>query len=87
MSTTQLQIYLREVIPEFLHPFKPFSILNFAMKEDFGYVTCFPKVIVFFDDIFIIKKLVYNTPQVRCYHFFIVANIVESEFDTDVKTE
>ena len=57
------------------------------MKEDFGYVTCFPKVIVFFDDIFIIKKLVYNTSQVRCYHFFIVANIVESEFDTDVKTE
>ena len=31
------------LIPEFDFPFKPFSILNFAMTEWFCYVTCFAK--------------------------------------------
>ena len=38
-------------------------------------------VAVFFSlkhDIFIIRKLFHNTPQVRCYHFFIAEVIVES---------
>ena len=59
------------------------SILNFAMTKRFCYVACFARVfiIVFFSlkhDIFVIKKLFYNTHQVRCHHFFIVEIIVES---------
>ena len=45
-----LQNYRREVISDFFYPFKPFSILNFAMAEWFSHVTCFNKVylILFF---------------------------------------
>ena len=43
----------------------------------------------FLSNIFIIKKLFYNTHQVRCYHFFIVEIIVESvnliEFDVKIE--
>ena len=44
ISTSDLQIYRREVISDFLfYLFKPFSILNFAMTEWFCHVTCFVK--------------------------------------------
>ena len=45
-----LQIYWREVISDYLYPFKPFNFLNFAMAEWFCHVTCFSKVypILFF---------------------------------------
>ena len=36
--------YRREEIPDFLNPFKPFTILHFAMAERFCHVTCFSKV-------------------------------------------
>ena len=58
-----LQIYWREVISDYLYPFKPFNFLNFAMAEWFCHVTCFSKVypILFFfsykHGIFIIKRL------------------------------
>ena len=49
------------------YPFKPFSILNFAMMKCFWGLTCFFKVFLLllsslkqFHDIFIIKKLFYN---------------------------
>ena len=83
-SAPQRQIYRREVIPEFYYSFKHFTILNFAMMEWFCYVTCFAKVflLLFFfslkHDIFITKKLFYNTSQVRYYHFFIVEINVKS---------
>ena len=54
------------------------------MMEWFCYVTCFAKVflLLFFfslkHDIFITKKLFYNTSQVRYYHFFIVEINVKS---------
>ena len=36
--------YRKEEIPDFLNPFKPFTILYFAMAERFCHVTCFSKV-------------------------------------------
>ena len=45
-----LQIYRKEVISDIFYPFKPFSILSFAMTEWLCHVTCFAKVylILFF---------------------------------------
>ena len=64
--------------------FKPFSILNFAMKKWFCRVTCFVRVFLFcFFFIFFFLKQFYN--QVRCYHFLLA--VLNCEFDTDVKIE
>ena len=68
---TQWQIYRREVNIEFYYPFKPFSILNFAIT--FCYVTGFGKIFLFLLLFFCSLK-----HQVRCYHFFIDEIIVES---------
>ena len=43
-SAFEWQIYRREAIFNFCWPFKPFSILNFAMVKRFCHVICFAKV-------------------------------------------
>ena len=67
-----------EIIPDFFYPFKPFSILNFAMTEWLCHVTRFAKVFLLFFFVPKIFLLLYNTHQVRCYYFFIAEIIVES---------
>ena len=72
-SAPQLQISWKDIIPKFNYPFKPFSVLNFALTGWFSlffYVTCFAKIFL--------SLLLRNTHQVRCYHLFFIEIIVES---------
>ena len=83
MSTCVTNLPRREATPRFYYPFKPFSILNFTYKGMVLLCNMFCKGFsaLFFSlkhYIFIIKKLFYNTHQVRYYHFIIVEAIAES---------
>ena len=73
------------------YPFKPFSILNFAITELFCHVTCFAKnflLLFFFSHIFFTKKLFYNTHQSEVLPFLHRwVCCWKCEFDTDVKIE
>ena len=77
------QTYREEVLPQIYYLFKPFKYPKFCYDEKILLCSMFCQSFYycFFSlkhDIFVIKKLFYNTHQVRCYHFFIVEIIVES---------
>ena len=92
--STSVQIYLREVIPDFFfYPFKTLRILNFALMKWFCPVTCFVKVflLLFFSLKQIYhKRLFYNvvhTSSKMLSFLHCWDNRWKCEFDADVKIE